>query len=149
MLDEKEAFEFIAKLKRNSNLLYNIEHDVQLKLNKVCHVEDFENGEVRKALSEIHKLDPKCLIHRKDWEWAMGIIAMRRFNKLNRNCTALGIGCGTEVVPFYLANTIKHVYATDLYEGEEWKAAAPRDFPENLQKYAPFPYKEDALLFKV
>ena len=34
------------------------------------------------------------LIHRKDWEWASGIIAMRRFGKLNKRCTAIGVGAG-------------------------------------------------------
>jgi hypothetical protein len=59
-------------------------------------------------------------IHRKDWEWALGIIAMRRFGKLNEKSTALGIGAGREVL-FYLANKLKHVYATDLYDGNNWK----------------------------
>ena len=48
-------------------------------------------------------------------------------------------------MPFYLANKIGHVYATDLYEAKEWQAAAPLDFPDNPRKYAPFPYREDAL----
>src|SRR3712207_7445611 len=37
-------------------------------------------------------------IHRKDWEWALGIIAMKRFGKLNRNNTAIGIGAGKELI---------------------------------------------------
>jgi hypothetical protein len=44
-------------------------------------------------------------IHRKDWEWALGIIAMKRFGKLNNKCNALGIDAGREEVLFYLANT--------------------------------------------
>ena len=32
------------------------------------------------------------LIHRKDWEWAIGILAMKRFNKLNNNNLAIGVG---------------------------------------------------------
>jgi SAM-dependent methyltransferase len=40
---------------------------------------------------------------------------------------------------------IGHVHATDLYEAREWKAAAPLDFPDNPGKYAPFPYRKDAL----
>jgi hypothetical protein len=46
---------------------------------------------------------------------------------------------------FYLANNVNHVYATDLYDGNNWKNFAPSDFPENPKKYAPFAYKEDAL----
>jgi SAM-dependent methyltransferase len=37
------------------------------------------------------------------------------------------------------------VYATDLYEENSWIGVSPSDFPENPKKYAPFPYKEDAL----
>jgi SAM-dependent methyltransferase len=71
---------------------------------------------------------------------------MRRFGKLNEKSTAIGVGSGTEPVPFYLANKVKHVYATDLYgQNDGWKRAAPSDFPENPKKYTPFPYKEDAL----
>jgi len=76
----------------------------------------------------------------------MGILAMKRFNKLNDKCTAIGIGTGSEPIPFYLANKVNHVYATDLYgESEEWNKEAPSTFLNNPNKYAPFPYKEDAL----
>jgi len=36
-------------------------------------------------------------IHRKDWEYAMGIIAMKRFNKLNMNSLVVGIGSGFSI----------------------------------------------------
>jgi SAM-dependent methyltransferase len=85
------------------------------------------------------------LIHRKAWEWAIGIIAMRRFGKLNEKSTAIGVGVGREEVLFYLANKLYHRYATDLYDVNSWKNFAPSDLPENPKKYAPFPYKEDAL----
>ena len=83
-------------------------------------------------------------IHRKDWEWAFGIIAMKKFNKLNDKCTTICIGAGREVL-FYLSNHLKHVYATDIYDGKEWNNFASSDFPENPRKYAQFPYKEDVL----
>jgi SAM-dependent methyltransferase len=70
---------------------------------------------------------------------------MKKFNKLNNKCTAIGIGTGREEVLFYLANKFKNVYATDIYDGKEWNNFAPLDFHENPRKYAPFPYKEDAL----
>ena len=44
----------------------------------------------------------------------MAEIALKRFNKLNMNSLAVGIGSGIEPIPFYLANRVKHVYATDL-----------------------------------
>jgi SAM-dependent methyltransferase len=142
---EKEVIEFTSYLKRTSPY-HIINPNDQPKFNRLCYVEDWENSEIKDALAELEKLSSEGLIHRKDWEWALGIIAMRRFGKLNEKSTAIGVGSGTEPVPFYLANKVKHVYATDLYgRNDGWKRAAPSDFPENPKKYAPFPYKEDAL----
>jgi SAM-dependent methyltransferase len=143
-IEEEEAAGFIARLKETSS--FHINPNDKVKLNKLCYVEDWKNSEVREILYEIHKLHQKGFIHRKDWEWCLGIIALRRFDKLNRNSIAIGIGSGTEPIPFYLANKIQHVYATDLYEKDnKWKRAAPSDFPENSKPYAPFPYREDSL----
>ena len=143
-LDEEETFDFISHLKQTSS--YYINPNDEPKLNRLCYVEDWKNQEIRETLCQLQKLSPQGFIHRKDWEWALGIVAMRRFGKLTKNSKAIGVGSGTEPIPFYLSNNINHVYATDLYEKTEgWKKAAPSDFPENPKKYAPFPYNEDAL----
>src|SRR6187200_234992 len=141
---EKEVFEFTSYLKRTSPY-HIINPSDQPKLNRLCCIEDWENSEIKEALAELQKLSSEGFIHRKDWEWALGIIAMRRFGKLNEKSTAIGVGVGREEVLFYLANKLYHLYATDLYDGNSWKNFAPADFPENPKKYAPFPYKEDAL----
>ncbi len=144
ILDEKEIKEFLSKIK-NSLLPYYVNSDDKPKLNRLCHVEDWNNSEVKTALSELQKLNPEGYIHRKDWEWALGLIAMKRFGKLNQDSKAIGVGVGREAILFYLAKKISHVYATDIYDKKEWNEAAPYDFPENPKKYAPYPYKEDAL----
>jgi SAM-dependent methyltransferase len=155
--------EFIAALKKNSSFYVDPHYDP--KLNRLCCVEDWKNTEINDIISELQMASlydyiyrrnwemktnivnnrKAGLIHRKDWEWALGIIAMRRFNRLNKRCTAIGVGAGREEVLFYLANYLGHIYATDLYDAKNWKNFAPSDFPENPRKYAPFPYKEDAL----
>jgi SAM-dependent methyltransferase len=141
---EKEVFEFTSYLKQTSPY-HIINPSDQPKLNRLCCIEDWENSEIKEALTELQKLSSGSFIHRKDWEWALGIIAMRRFGKLNEKSTAIGVGAGREAILYYLANKVKHVYATDLYKVRNWMEAAPSDFPENPKKYAPFPYKEDAL----
>jgi SAM-dependent methyltransferase len=161
--NEREINDYINHLKRNSPFF--IDKNNSLMLNRLCYIEDWDHTEVRKIINElqnpiyetyIHRTNwtttnkivgrrKPGFIHRKDWEWTMGIIAMKRFNKLNDKCTAIGIGAGREEVLFYLANHLKHVHATDLYDGKEWDNFAPFDFPANPKKYAPFPYKEDAL----
>src|SRR5215203_1870857 len=160
----KECHKFISSMKKITP--YYVDTNYKLKLNRLCFIEDWSNKEFNDVVRELQT--PTCdayiyrkdwlptklkirpmrkpgLIHRKDWEWALGIIAIKRFNKLNDKCTAIGIGAGKEEVLFYLANKLKHVYATDLYDGKEWNNFAPSDFPNNPRKYAPFPYKEDAL----
>jgi SAM-dependent methyltransferase len=125
---------------------YSIDLSDTPQLNRVCSLEDWDNNEIIQILSELHKSNSPVIIHRKAWEFAMGILAMKRFNKLNINNLALGVGSGVEPIPFYLANRVKHVYATDLYgDLENWNKDSPSTFLNNPKKYAPFPYKEDAL----
>ena len=116
----------------------------RLGLNKLCCIEDWDNEEMRTTLSESSKFGWSGGTHRKDWEWALGIIVMNRFQKINKDCIALGVGCGKEAVIYYLANHLKHVYATDLYEGNSWDEA-PADFPENPSKYCRVPYNKESL----
>jgi SAM-dependent methyltransferase len=162
-LDEKEILDFISNLKQTSP--YVVDPNDNPKINRLCYIEDWQNKEIKDIISQLQSaslpyyIDKKewemttnivnrrktGLIHRKDWEWALGIIAMRRFGKLNEKSNAIGVGVGREEVLFYLANKLYHIYATDLYDGNNWKNFAPSDFPENPKKYAPFPYKEDAL----
>jgi SAM-dependent methyltransferase len=143
-IDKYKSMKLLSYLKQT--FPYTIDSSQTPKLNRLCYLEDWNNEEFRLILSELQKLNPFGFIHRKDWEWALGIIAMERYNKLNENSRAVGVGSGTEPIPFYLANKLKHVYATDLYgELETWNNASPSDFPENPQKYSPFPYREDAL----
>jgi SAM-dependent methyltransferase len=143
-LDEKEIDDFVSNLKNASP--YRIDAGSKTKLNRLCYVEDWQNPEIRETLVELQKLNPQGFIHRKDWEWAIGLIAMKRFGKIHESSAAIGVGSGTEPIPFYLANRISHVYATDLYEdNESWKNAAPSEFLKDPKKYAPFPYREEAL----
>ena len=161
--NENEISAFMTSLKQSSYFYIDPHNDP--KLNRLCCIEDWQNREINEIISELQKISlydyihrenwemrsnivnnrKAGLIHRKDWEWALGIIAMRRFGKLNEKCTAIGVGAGREEVLFYLANHLGHVYATDLYDGKDWRNFAPSDFPDNPKKYAPFPYKEDAL----
>ncbi|HEX2231429.1 MAG TPA: hypothetical protein VHG34_04495, partial [Nitrososphaeraceae archaeon] len=124
-LDEKETSDYILHLKQTSP--YYINPQDKPKLNRLCYIEDWKNEEIKETLSQLQKLNPQGFIHRKDWEWALGIVAMRRFGKLTKKSTAIGIGSGTEPIPFYLANNINHVYATDLYDAKDWKNFAPSD----------------------
>ena len=81
-LNEKKE-DFVSNLKNASP--YRIDAGSKTKLNRLCYVEDWQNPEIRETLVESQKLNPQGFIHRKDWEWAIGIIAMKRFDKLNKS----------------------------------------------------------------
>ena len=133
----KEVSKFISHLKTTSP--YHVNPNDKPKLNRLCYVEDLENSEIMGILSSLQQDFSK-----RSWEWALAIVAMRRYGKLNNNSKAIGIASSKEPLLFYLANNVNHVYATDLYDSTK-DSHTPSDFPENPKKYAPFPYKEDAL----
>ncbi|HEX2170413.1 MAG TPA: hypothetical protein VHF65_08950, partial [Nitrososphaera sp.] len=105
----KEVPQFISHLKKTSP--YHVNPNDKPKLNRLCYVEDSENGEIREILSSL-QLD----FSRRSWEYALAIVAMRRFGKLNNNSKAIGIASSKEPLLFYLTNHVNHVYATDLYD---------------------------------
>ena len=78
-LDEKESLEFISYLKSNS--AYQGNQNEKSKLNRLCYVEDWQNIEIRDTLSDLLKLSTDGFIHRKDWEWALGIIAHEQISQ--------------------------------------------------------------------
>ena len=154
--EDSEVRSFITKMKQASYDSYHADPKGKLRLNKLCCIEDWENYELKEIIPKLQDITyyNKCRgilarkpgqIHRKDWEWTLGIIAMGRFGKLNKNSTAIGIGAGKELILFYLANHLGHLYVTDLYSTKEWENFAPADFPENPSKYSPFPYNQSAL----
>jgi SAM-dependent methyltransferase len=133
----EEVPKFILYLKKTSP--YHVNPNDKPKLNRLCYVEDSENSEIREILSSLQRN-----FTRRSWEWALAVVAMRIFGKLNNNSKAIGIASSKEPLLFYLANYVNHVYATDLYDSTIDKLT-PLDFPENPKKYAPFPYNEDTL----
>ena len=50
---------------------------------KIQHIKLISRKKIGKPTDKkITSMRKPGLIHRKDWEWTMGIIAMKRFNKL-------------------------------------------------------------------
>jgi SAM-dependent methyltransferase len=138
-LYKKEVNDYIMNTTRFSSFYDSLG---TLKLNKLCCVEDWENPEMKAML---RTLGYSGYIHRKDWEWSLGLIAMQRLNKLNEDSLVLGVASGKERIPFYLAdNRVKHVYATDLYADDGWEEA-PADFIKNPEKYSEQDYDHKRL----
>jgi hypothetical protein len=98
---------------------YSSNPNSSLKLNKLCHIEDWQNNELSQIITELQYAssndymhgkgwnvekypvnDRKGSIYRKDWEWGLGVIAMKRFGKLTKESKAIGVGSATEEILF-------------------------------------------------
>jgi SAM-dependent methyltransferase len=104
-----------------------------LALNRVVKLEDFREPVVREAIREVFAHETKRAPeypdgeeHRKQWEVAMAVLALRDGEVLRGDAHVLGIGAGSEATLFWLTNHVHRVYATDLYaDPGAWINAAP------------------------
>lgn len=86
--------------------------------------------------------------HRKDWEFAISLVAMDKCNLLSKQSTALGVGSGHERILYFLTNHINKVIATDLYGNTPFSGNESNpDVLMNKDRYAPFAYEKDKLEF--
>jgi SAM-dependent methyltransferase len=87
-------------------------------------------------------------IHRKHWEWGLGLYGLHKLGCITPEAQALSVGAGVEWPLYYLANRVQRVYATDLYSQDSHFHDLDPTVPGNAQRLAPFPYKHDALVFE-
>ena len=86
-------------------------------------------------------------LHRKYWEWGLGLYGLHKLGFLRPDAVALGVGAGIEWPLFYLANRVQRVVATDLYDSVHFQGLDPT-VPENVERIAPFPYRAESLVFQ-
>ncbi|MBV8953699.1 MAG: class I SAM-dependent methyltransferase, partial [Solirubrobacterales bacterium] len=104
-----------------------------LALNRVIKLEDFQEQAIRQAIRDVFAEDaavasdfPDGREHRKQWEVAMAVLALRDGAVLRQDAEVLGIGAGSEATLFWLTNHVARVWATDLYADPGlWIATAP------------------------
>ena len=99
-------------------------------LNKICATADWNDPELSEMMQEIlqpgiRKAAGMTGRHRKHWEWAIGMLALKKAGKIDTNRIVLGIGSGTVAPVFYLTNHTKYVFCTDLYTitSKMWREA--------------------------
>ncbi len=123
--------------------------------NKLCEFEDFADAELAGVIREVcaYKLPhfspefPAGAEHRKDWEVAMAVRALARFDALRPDATILGVGAGTEDTIFYLTRLVKQVFATDRYlVPGDWQPLAPPTMLVDPASVAPFRFDPDRLV---
>jgi len=122
--------------------------DVQLC--ELANPAKWDNPEWLDILRSLHLSDDKRSMHRKPYEFAQLIFGCRRLGALRDGASIVSVGAGHELVLYWLANHVRRVVATDMYEGE-WRDVQGREGDPGVirapQDYAPFPYRQDHLAF--
>jgi FkbM family methyltransferase len=99
---------------------------VAFALNRLVNVEDFAEPTVRDAIREVFEHEvartpgfPSGREHRKHWEAAMAVLALREGGALRSDAQVLFIGPGRDATLFWLTNHVGRVWALDIREPAE------------------------------
>lgn len=110
----------------------------------------WDNEEWLDLLRSLGLSDDRLVMHRKPYEFTQLLYGCRRLGLLREDAAFLSVGAGHEHVLYWLANHVRRVVATDMYEGV-WQGERAREGDpivlENPEQYAPFPYRRDHLEF--
>jgi FkbM family methyltransferase len=129
--------------------------DPGLPFSKLCEIGDFARPELATVIRDVcdYKLPnfasdfPQGAEHRKDWEVAMAVRALRHFDALRPDATILGVAAGTEDTVFYLARHVRQVFATDRYlSSGPWQPVAPIAMLLDPGAVAPTDFDRDRLV---
>ena len=110
----------------------------------------WDNEEWLDLLRSLGLSDDRLVMHRKPYEFTQLLYGCRRLGVLRDDASFLSVGAGHEHVLYWLANHVRRVVATDMYEGV-WQGERAREGDpivlQNPEQYAPFPYRGDHLEF--
>jgi SAM-dependent methyltransferase len=110
----------------------------------------WDNPEWVALLRSLGLPDDKLSMHRKAYEFTQLAYGLKTLGLLRDGVRVVSIGAGHEAVLYWLANHVGQVIATDMYEGI-WQDVQSREGDagvlRNPKDYAPFPYREDRLVF--
>jgi SAM-dependent methyltransferase len=122
--------------------------DVQLC--ELANPAKWHNEEWLEILRSLGLSADRLLMHRKPYEFTQLLYGCRRLGMLRPDASYVSIGAGHEQVLYWLANHVRRVVATDMYEGTWQGELAKEGDPvvlEDPDKYAPFPYRRERLEF--
>ena len=126
----------------------------RMSLNRVCNLEDFRDPQVRATIREVfaHEASsyagfPEGREHRKHWEVAMAVMALRAAGAVCADSQILGIGAGSEPTLFWLTNHAGRVYATDRYlTPDVWRSEASAYMLTDPGRFWPGPWRRQRLV---
>jgi SAM-dependent methyltransferase len=112
----------------------------------------WDNPEWMQLLRDLKVVPPeKQSMHRKGYEFTQLLYGLTRLGRLHDRIDVLSVGAGHEAILYWLANHVGSVIATDMYEEGRWASVGTREGDASViarpQDYAPFPYREDRLVF--
>ena len=115
-----------------------------LPISKVCDAADFFNAEFLATIK--NDLDGIPRMHRKQWEFAMIFLALRKLAMLEGTKVGLSMGSGIETVLYAIARQVKHLTVTDLYSDySSWDGAKAVDPEEHVRRNKPFSVDDSRL----
>jgi SAM-dependent methyltransferase len=125
-----------------------VPRDIQLC--ELANPAKWDNPDWLALLQSIGLPGDKQSMHRKAYEFTQLAYGLSRLGLLHDRSTVVSVGAGHEAILYWLANHVGRVIATDLYEGV-WQKVQSREGDAGVidapQDYAPFPYREDRLVF--
>jgi hypothetical protein len=84
-----------------------------LHLSKLCDAADWFDSEFQQIIKLELREFPR--FHRKQWEFAIIFLALRRLGFLHEESIGLSMGGGNERVLYSIARYVKKLFVTDLY----------------------------------
>jgi SAM-dependent methyltransferase len=111
---------------------------------KVCDIADWFTGELSSVVrSDLHEV-PR--FHRKQWEFGQKFLALRDAGVLRDDAVGISFGAGRELLLYAVANHVRHLWATDLYNpATAWPDARTHDIDAFVRADPPFPTRIDRL----
>lgn len=121
--------------------------DVQLC--ELANPAKWENPEWVAILRSLGEPVERLSMHRKAYESAQMLYGLGRLGRLTPDARVVSVGAGHEKPLYWLANRVRLVVGTDLYEGEwqsSWAREGDTDVLRRPQDYAPFAYPAERLV---
>lgn len=141
--------EFADRVARLNPALGRLPRDVQLC--ELANPAKWDNPDWHAILRSLVAVPTdQGSMHRKSYEFAQLLFGLERLGALREDARVLSVGAGHECPLYWLANRVRRVIATDLYE-QSWQSAFGREGDaavlSDASGFAPFAYRRDHLLF--
>lgn len=115
-----------------------------LNTSKICDAADWFDPKIKMVIE--NELRESARLHRKQWEFAMIFLTLQKLSLLESDKKGLSLGGGNERVLYSIANHIKKLIVTDLYDDNtSWDCARTSDPNEFIKSAKPFPIDDEKI----